>query len=87
MKRVQMLEKRKTKTQKKPCTPKGEGGENEFGLAAGLTFNQSREFLLNPNMWIADSVASNDPHNEGMINIQKVTTEGIWGNGTTKKLQ
>ena len=85
IKRVQMFEKRKTKTYKKSSPPKRKEGENELGLAAGLTFNKSR--LLNPNIWIADSAASHHmtPHGEGMINIHKVNTEATWGSRMTKK--
>ena len=83
-----MIKLKKTTKKYKQVKPSNtEDDINEFGLAAELTFNRSRDFLLNPNLWIADSAALNHitPHNVGMKNAQNMTTQATWGNGTTNK--
>ena len=82
-----MFEKKKTKTHKHSKSSKQDEEESKFRLTPGLTFNKRRDFLLNPNVWIADSAALNHmtPHSEGMMNIQNITTEATWGNKTTNK--
>ena len=47
---IQTIKKKKTKKYKCTKSSKAEAYENEFGLSVGLTFNKSREFLLNPNV-------------------------------------
>ena len=60
-----------------------------FGLANDLelTFNKNKNLLMDPNVWIVDSGASNHmtPHKDGMIGAKTITSEATWGNGTKDK--
>ena len=80
IKTVQMIEKRRPRYTDKQKHPNKIRKKLSSDWEQG-SFNKNSKILVNPDVWITYSAASNHttPHFEGMMKIKKVTTETAWG--------